>query len=113
MDWHFFVAFISQPWRYCTHLKVDIYTIRDIREGDDVDVVGGILRRRRDGRRFHETRETLTGHSIHGVVDKITNGDGRACVWVERVHITNINVCRCGYCGDGDSPDGAGDGSHR
>lgn len=65
-------------------LEMDVDTGRDVCEGDDVDVVGGVSARGLDSRRLLQTREALSV-AIDGLVDPVTDGDGWTGVGVSGV----------------------------
>lgn len=65
-------------------LEVDVHSIRDVREGDDVDVVGGSLAEGSHCRRLDEARETFA-IAVDSLIDPVTNWDGGPSVGVSRV----------------------------
>jgi hypothetical protein len=73
---------------------VNIDALWEVRQGDDIDIVGGIARRGLDGGGFDETRKAFA-ITIDSRIDPIADRHRGTCVWIALVD-------------DGDGVDGNG-----
>lgn len=96
-------------------LVVNVDTLRDIRERNDVDIVGGLLGGRLDSRLLDKTREAFAvtlGGRVHPVADR----NSRTSVWETSVDITSIDsrdgCCVSAHREQGADKGGAGAGLH-